>query len=156
YSRPAPQDGAAANVRQDAIQSLENLASSGHPLAELLEEAKQLVGASNPEPNVTARRTPAAYLGDIEQETSGGRLDLRAETAKRLQRSRHFAKMWRRARLQISAALGAAVIGYAFGHMVAGNDRLMRFFFAVAVGIGLFLVFSAFAAQLNRRRRKRY
>jgi hypothetical protein len=49
--RPTPQDGAAASDRQDTIQSLENLASSGRPLAELLEHAKHLLRASNPDPN---------------------------------------------------------------------------------------------------------
>jgi len=159
YSKPASQDSTAANIRQDAIQSLENFATTGHPLAELLERAKQLIGAGKPEPNATGRGIPAmhekSHLANIEQETSGRPLDLRAKTTNRLHRSGHFAVTWRRARLQILAALGAAVIGYAFGHVVAGNDHVMRFFLAAAVTMGLFFVFSALATQLNRRRRKR-
>ena len=61
----------------------------------------------------------------------------------------------RRAWLQVLGAIGAAGIGYAFSHVVAGNDRAMRVFLAVAVTLGLFLVFSALAGELSRRRRKR-
>jgi hypothetical protein len=161
--RPTPQDGAAASDRQDTIQSLENLASSGRPLAELLEDAKHLLRASNPDPNVTVREESVtkekARPAEIEQEASGGRLSHRAETASRLYRSGHAAQIWRRAWLQVLAALGAAVVGYAFAQVVAGNDRAMRVFFATAVALGLFFVFSAFATQLRRRlnrgRRKR-
>jgi len=160
YSKPAPQDIAAANVRQDPIQSLENLASSGRPLAELLEDAKQLLDASNAESNATARGkseiNEEVRQAEIEQERSSGRLNRRAEIAGRSRRSGHLTQIWRRVRLQVLAAFGAAIIGYAFGHVVAGNDRAMRLFFAAAVAMGLFLVFSAFAAQLSRRRWRLY
>ena len=157
FRRPTPQDGAAANDRQDTI---ENLAVSDRPLAELLEEAKHLVAGSNPVPNVTVRGESATNekvrRTEAEQATSGARLNHGAETANnRVCRYRHIAQIWRRASLQVLAALGAAVIGYAFGHVVAGNDRAMRLFFAAAVAMGLFFVFSAFATQLIRRHRRR-
>jgi hypothetical protein len=56
--------------------------------------------------------------------------------------------------LQALAVIAAAMVGLAFGRVVAGNDYRMQLFFATTVGIGLFLVFSALAKQLNRNRRK--
>ena len=76
-----------------------------------------------------------------------------AETAKRSPNPRHFTR--RRAWLQALAVVGAAIVGIAFGHMVAGNDHRMQIFFSATVGMGLFFVFSALATQLNRKRRKR-
>jgi hypothetical protein len=57
--------------------------------------------------------------------------------------------------LQALAVIGAAIVGIAFGHVVAGNDPRMQIFFSATVGMGLFFVFSALATQLNRKRRKR-
>jgi hypothetical protein len=156
HSHPAPRGGAVAGVRQEAIQSLENLASSDRPLSELLEEAKQLVGAINPNPNVTARgkseidETPP--LADIQQEKRGGRPNERAITATRFHRSRRFTGIWRPARVQILAAIMAALVGCAFGYLVAENDRAMQLFFSPTVGLGLFLVFSGFARRTKRLR----
>ena len=76
-----------------------------------------------------------------------------AETAKRSPNPRRFTR--RRAWLQALAVVGAAMVGIAFGHMVAGNDHRMQIFFSATVGMGLFFVFSALATQLNRKRRKR-
>jgi hypothetical protein len=76
-----------------------------------------------------------------------------AETAKRSPSPRLFA--WQRAWLQALAVIGAAIVGIAFGHVVAGNDPRMQIFFSATVGMGLFFVFSALATQLNRKRRKR-
>ena len=161
FSKPTPQAGAATKVRQDPIQSPEKLASSNHPLVELLENAKQLIDPStNPEPNVTASGesdiNETAGLTEIGQETSGGRLHRQTETANRFRRSGHNTQIWRRARLQVMAALAAAVVGCGFGYEVAGNDLAMRVLFAAAVTMGLFFAFSAFATQLNQRRERRY
>jgi hypothetical protein len=156
--KPAAQESAATNVRRDAVQSIESLVSSGRPLAELLEEAKQLVDAGpRPEPDGAReiRDDEKPRPGEMDQETSGGRPNDRAQRANRFGSFQHTTQIWRRARLQGLAALGATVIGYAFGHVVAENDRAMRFFFAAAVAMGLFFVFSALATHLNRRRRKR-
>jgi len=70
-------------------------------------------------------------------------------------RARHLSRFWRRSRLQFVAALAAVIVGYAFGYVVAGNDERMQIFFSAAVGMGLFLVFSALASQLSRKRRSR-
>src|SRR5215469_6657572 len=95
-SQPTPQDGAAANAREDAIQSLEGLGSSGRPLSELLEEAKRLVNASNGEVTACAKSeaNEKPRLAEIAQERSGGQLNLRAG----LLRSGHFTGSWRRIR----------------------------------------------------------
>jgi hypothetical protein len=158
-SKPTPQDGVAANVPQDAIESLENLASRDRPLAELLDEAKRLLDTSNPEPNLAAHAKSEANekprLAEIEQETSG-RLSRQAETANPLRRSGHASRIWRRVWLKILAVLAAVVVGCAFGYVVARNDRPMQIFFSAAVAMGLSLVFSAFATQLNRRQRGRH
>src|ERR1051326_501992 len=77
-----------------------------------------------------------------------------AETAKRSRDAGHFARVWQRAGLQALAVIAAAMVGLAFGRVVAGNDYRMQLFFATTVGIGLFLVFSGLAKQLNRNRRK--
>ena len=158
-SKPAPRDIAAATARQTAIRSLESSASSKRSLAELLDEAKALLGTSDTEPSGKVRGQSEASerdrLAEIEQGTSGALRTHSAETANRLHRSGHITRIGRRAVLQLVAALGAAVIGYAFGHVVAGNDTAMRFFFAAAVAMGLFLVFSAFATRINRRWRPR-
>ena len=53
------------------------------------------------------------------------------------------------------AVLGAAIVGIAFGHVVAGNDHRMQIFLSATVGMGLFFVFSALATEVNRKRRKR-
>ena len=74
-----------------------------------------------------------------------------AEAAKRPRNARHFTRIWRRAWLQALAVLAAAMVGVAFGYVVAGNDHRMQMFFSAAVGTGLFLVFSAFATQLYRK-----
>ena len=57
--------------------------------------------------------------------------------------------------MQFVAALAAVIVGCAFGYVVAGNDHRMQIFFSAAVGMGLFLVFSALANQLSRNRRRR-
>lgn len=155
---PATRRDVAANERRSAIQSLENLASSERSLTDLLDEAKALLGTSNPEPSGMSRgqseANETARPAEIQRATSGAP-PTHAGTADPLHRSRHTIRIGRRALLQVVAALGAAVIGYAFGHVVAGNDTAMRFFFAAAVAMGLFLVFSAFATQINRRWRPR-
>src|SRR5881227_2090637 len=51
-----------------------------------------------------------------------------AETAKRSPNPRHFTR--RRVWLQALAVVGAAIVGIAFGHMVAGNDHRMQIFFS--------------------------
>ena len=159
-SKPTPQDGAAANVRQDALESLENLASSDRPLSELLDEAKRLLDSSNPEPPLTAHATSErnenARQAEIEQRTTGDGLRKRAETSNRLRRSGHTSRIWRRAWMHAFAILAAVVVGCAFGYVVAGNDRPMQIFFSAAVAVGLSLVFSAFATELNRRKRGRH
>jgi len=158
-SELGPRDVTAANVRQSAIQSLENLASSKRPLAELLDEAKELLGSSKREPSGTicgqSEANQRARLTEIEQRTGGGPPSHSAETATRLHRSGRTTRNGRRALLQLMAALGAAAVGYAFGRVVAETDIAMRFFFAAAVAMGLFLVFSAFATQINRRWQRR-
>jgi hypothetical protein len=143
YSEPAPQD-IAAKLRQETDRP---------------EEENQLIDGRNAEPNGTARgkseTNEKAPLAKTAQETSG-RLNRLAETSQpQFRRSGHLSQIWRRTRLQVLAALGAGIIGYAFGHVVAENDRAMRLFFSAAVGIGLFFVFSAFATQLSRTRRRR-
>lgn len=154
-SRPAPRDIAAAKARQAAIQSLEATASSKRSLAELLDEAKELLGTSNPKPSGTvggqSEADERARPTEIEQGASDRPPSHSAETANRFHRSEGTTRIGGRALLQLVAALGAAVIGYAFGHVVARNDTAMRFFLTAAVAMGLFLVFSAFATQINRR-----
>jgi hypothetical protein len=158
YSGPTPRDVAAANARQAAIKSLEDTASSKRSLAALLDEAKALLETSNPKPSETTRgrleATARARLADIKQATSGVPPTQSVETVNRLERSGHTTRIGRRALLQLVAALGAAVIGYVFGHVVAGSDTEM-IFFAGTVAVGLFLVFSAFATRMNRRWRPR-
>ena len=72
-----------------------------------------------------------------------------------------LAPIWRRVRLQALAAFGAAVVGILFGYLVvrrgylvAENDLAMQIFLSVTVGIGLFPLFSAFASQVHRKRRR--
>jgi uncharacterized membrane protein YfcA len=84
--------------------------------------------------------------------SSPGRLNGSLRTAQRSHRAGH----WRRAWLQALAVLAAVVVGCGFGYVVARNDRPMQIFFSAAVATGLFLVFSAFATQLNRKRRRRH
>jgi hypothetical protein len=159
HSKPAPRDITTANVRQSAIQSLEKSASSERSLAELLDEARELLGTSNPEPSGSIRgqseATERLRFAEIKQGMSGDPPSDSAETANRFHRSGHSTRTERPAFLQVVAALAAAVIGYLFGHIVAGEDTVMRFFFAATVGMGLFLVFSAFATQIERKWRKR-
>src|SRR5690348_5251146 len=73
-----------------------------------------------------------------------------AQTAKRSRDAGHFARVRRGAGLQVLAFIAAAMVGLAFGRVVAGNDYRMQLFFVTTVGIGLFLVFSGLAKQLNR------
>jgi hypothetical protein len=78
-----------------------------------------------------------------------------ARTATQSPSPRHFTRIWRRAWLQTLAVLGAAIIGIAFGHVVAGNDYRMQVFFSATVGMGLFIVFSGLATEVHRNRRRR-
>ena len=81
-----------------------------------------------------------------------------AQTAKRSPKPRHFTRIWRRAWLQALALLAAAIVGIAFGHVVASNDHpmglRMQIVLSAMVGMGLFLVFSGLAAELDRYRRR--
>lgn len=139
-----PPPGIASTKRQSAIKSKKTWPPVSAPLAELLEEAKELLGTSSPEPSGTTRGQSSeaderARVAEIEQRASGTPPTHSAETANRLDRSGHTTtRIGRRALLQVVAALGATVIGYAFGHVVAGNDKAMRFFLAATVTTGLF------------------
>src|SRR6266550_3612052 len=109
-----------------------------------------------PQPSAAQTYPPAETLGPRPAEAhlaSPAARNTSAETAKRSPNPRHFTR--RRAWLQALAVVGAAIVGIAFGHMVAGNDHRMQIFFSATVGMGLFFVFSALATQLNRKRRKR-
>ena len=52
----APQGIVAAVVRQDTVQLLEKWASSGRPLAEVLEDTKRLLTTGAPHPDVMVGR----------------------------------------------------------------------------------------------------
>ena len=77
------------------------------------------------------------------------------ETGKRSSNSRHLIRIWRRARVRALAVVAAAIVGIAFGHVVAGNDYRMQIFLSATVGVGLFIVFSGLATEVNRNRRSR-
>jgi hypothetical protein len=79
----------------------------------------------------------------------------RAETTRRSSNSRQFTRIWRRARVRVLAVLGAAIVGIAFGYVVAGNDYRIQIFLSATVGAGLFIVFSGLATEVNRNRRSR-
>src|SRR6266513_3112606 len=111
--------------------------------------------AAQPNPTQTYPPRTAETPGSLPAEAypaSPAAGNTSAETAKRSSNSRHFTRIWRVARLQALAVLGAAVVGIAFGHVVAGNDPRMQIFLSATVGMGLFFPFSALAPKLNRKR----
>jgi hypothetical protein len=78
-----------------------------------------------------------------------------AETTRRSSNSRQFTRIWRRARVRVLAVIGAAIVGIAFGHVVAGNDYRIQIFLSTTVGAGLFIVFSGLATEVNGNRQSR-
>ena len=159
YSHATPHGVAAADVRQEAIQSLEDLASSGRSLAELLEEAKRLVSPGKPEPNVMIGEKSKANaeppLAGKEQQTNGGQLNRAPETANSIHRSRHNTAISKGAWIRVLAALAATVIGLAFGYVVARNDRFAQILFSSAVALGLLPLFLNLSSHMRRRKRRR-
>jgi hypothetical protein len=105
--------------------------------------------ASSPAENHAASRPAENHAASIPAESSS------PDTTKRLQSVGRLRWIWRRARLQVLAVLGAAVIGYTFGYIVAANDRPVQFFLSGTVGIGLTIVFSGLASQLRHKGRRR-
>jgi len=102
-----------------------------------------------------AETLPATRPAETYAPPSAAGLNTSAHSAKRRHRAGHLSWFWRRSWLQFVAALAAVIVGCAFGYVVAGNDHRMQIFFSAAVGMGLFLVFSALANQLSRNRRRR-
>src|ERR1051326_2250491 len=58
-----------------------------------------------------------------------------AETTRRSSNSRQFTRIWRRARVRVLAVIGAAIVGIAFGHVVAGNDYRIQIFLSTTVSL---------------------
>ena len=105
--------------------------------------------AAEPSANVSTAET-APGLRSREAYLAG---DTNAQKAKPSHNAGQLARIWRRARLQALVVGTAAMVGLAFGRVVAEGNYRMQIFFSAAVGMGLFFVFSALATQLNRNRR---
>ena len=52
-------------------------------------------------------------------------------------------------------AVGSLAVAYAFGHIVAADNRREQIFIFVITSFGLFIVISGLADQLRRKHRKR-